>query len=144
MNKSIKFERVYHPINQWEEMRFNMWGTVSDREKWIEKAKRFTSRHKVYGRYMRKVLQKWPVSCENALTDYRINRRAWLGHAACALAFRCPEDIVRAAWGLLTDEQRALADREAERAISIWEIDYARRLGLHKNLGEKVLFSWDT
>lgn len=139
MKTAMRLPRVYRPISDWEEVRHNMWGAVSDRSAWIERAKRFTSRHKVYGRYMRRVIREWPVSCENALTDYRINRRAWVGHAACALAFRCPEDIVRTAWGLLTDEQRILADREAERAIALWEIDYARDRGLHQYMGGALL-----
>ena len=140
----MRLNRVYHPVDQWEEVRHNMWGEVEDRATWIERAIRFTGNHKKYGSYMRRVVEEWPISCENALTDYRINRKAWIGHAACALAMRCPEDVVREAWGRLNDEQRLLANREAERSIAIWEIGYRARQSVHTDLGAAMLFGWDT
>lgn len=120
----MKFERVYHPYWMWEEVLHNMWGTVENTNKYLKKAIEFTSDHKKYGRFMMRVVHEWPYSCENALTDSQINRRAWIGHAAVALAFGCPEDITRKAWGHLTDEQRALANKEADNAIRYWEESY--------------------
>lgn len=133
-------KRVYHPYTEWEEMKFNMWGSVSDRELYLRKAIEFTSDHKLYGRFMLKVIDKWPLSCENALTDLSINRKAWIGHAACAMALGCPEDIVRKAWGFLTDEQQLLANKKAERAIKIWEYNYLKSKGLYKDMGGEMLF----
>lgn len=136
----MRFNRVYHPYTEWEEMRFNMWGEVSDRKEWIRKAVEFTGNHKIYGSFMRRVVKEWPISCENALTDYSLNRKAWVGHAAVALAIQCPEDIVRQAWGMLTDEQRFLANKEAERAIREWERDYTQGRGLCPAVDEPMLF----
>lgn len=136
----MKLKRVYHPYTDWEEIRFNMWGEVENKKDWIAKAAQFTSNHVLYGSYMKRVITEWPISCENALTDENINKKAWLGHAACALAFQCPEDIIRLAWGLLTDEQRLLANKEAERAIQDWTISYAESKGLHENMGETLLY----
>ena len=121
-----------------------MWGDVEDRAAWIIRAVEFTGDHKLYGSFMRRVVCEWPVSCENALTDYRINRKAWIGHAACALAIRCPEDVVREAWGTLSDEQRLLANGEAERSIAIWEIDYRASRAIYSDVGSAMLFGWDT
>jgi len=114
-------KRVYHPFHEWEEVEANMWGEVKNRSAYLKKSIAFTSDHKKYGRFMLRVINEWPISCENALTDKNLNRRAWIGHAATALALACPEDITREAWGHLTNEQRTLANREADRAISIWE-----------------------
>ena len=135
----MKFNRVWHRFDTWEEIEHNMWGSVNDRASYIEKAIAFTGDHKRYGAYMRAVIFQWPISCENALTDYSRNRKAWIGHAACAMAFGCPEDIVRSAWSRLTDEQRTLANREAANAISIWESNYARHKGILSHLGETLL-----
>ena len=135
----MKFKRVYHPYWNWEEIDHNMWGDVANRKAAVEKAEKFTGDHKMYGRFMMRVVKEWPVSCENALTDYTINRKAWVGHAACALARGLPEDIVRKAWGRLTDEQRELANREAERAIQTWEHDYAKSIGICVDLDEPLL-----
>lgn len=139
----MRLKRVYHPVSAWEEVRHNMWGDVDDRPAWIERAIEFTGDHKTYGSFMRRVVREWPISCENALTDYRINRKAWIGHAACALAMRCPEDVVRGAWGILTDEQRLLANREAERSIAIWEIDYRASRAIYRDMGGAMLFGWN-
>ena len=136
----MKLKRVYHPYWDWEEIDFNMWGDVSCRKKAIAKAINFTSDHRCYGRFMMRVISEWPISCENALTDSNLNRKAWVGHAACALALALPEHIVRAAWGDLTDEQRVLANREAERAIATWEHNYRKSKKLHGAVDQEVLF----
>jgi hypothetical protein len=135
----MKLDRVYHPYWDWEEIDFNMWGSVNDRPAWIKRAIEFTGDHKKYGRFMMRVINEWPISCENALTDYSINRKAWVGHAAVALAMECPEDITRAAWGKLTDEQQLLANKEAERAIQAWENAYIKDRGLCDHMGSQVL-----
>lgn len=117
----MKFKRIYHPVELWEEVTFNMWGDCENEAAMLERAIKFTGNAKLYGSYMRRVVREWVYSCENALTDPHLNKRAWVGHAAAALAFRCPEDVTRKAWGYLTDEQRLLANTEASNAIGWWE-----------------------
>lgn len=140
----MKLDRVYHHYLDWEEVDFNMWGSVKDRKLHLDRAIKFTSDHKRYGRFMNRVVREWSKSCENALTDYAINRRAWVGHAATALALGCPEDITREAWRYLTDEQQLLANKEADGAIKSWEYDYIKSRGLDSYVGESMLFEWDT
>jgi len=122
----MTIEKVWHPCDQWEEMQHNMWGEVDDRQAFLSMAAAFTGNHYLYGHFMMRVVKEWPISCENALTDSSLNKRAWIGHAACALAFGCPEDIVRQAWSALSDEQRALANKQADRAIWSWEANYRK------------------
>jgi hypothetical protein len=114
-----------------------MWRKVSANEEpeYLKKAIAFTGNHKLYGSYMMKVIQSWPISCEQNLTDLSINRRAWVGHAACCLAINCPEYITRQAWAFLNKEQQDLANNEADRAIEKWErnnikegLNYAQEL----------------
>lgn len=116
-----------------------MWGEVDDRAAWIEKAIVFTGDAEQYGHYMMRVVNEWPISCENALTDYALSQKAWIGHAACALAMHCPEDIVRLAWGKLKDEQQFLANAKAARAIQEWSITYAKGKGLYTAMGNTLL-----
>lgn len=139
----MKLDRVYHPVSEWEEVAANMWGEATDPKAMLESAIAFTGDHVEYGRYMLRVAREWPISCENALTDKSLNRRAWIGHAACALALSCPEDITRKAWGYLTDEQRFLANAAAERAIRDWVESYAKGRGLHPEVASEMLFGWD-
>lgn len=117
-------EPVWHPYWLWEETKYNMWGNVEDREPALAQSIAFTGDHKIYGKYMRKVVREWKYSCEHNLSMTGTNRRAWVGHAAVALALQIPEDIVREAWWHLTDEQRELANKEADKAITIWERNF--------------------
>lgn len=134
-----KFDRVYHPYDKWEEVQHNMWGTVDDRAKYLSMAITFTGNHYLYGHFMKRVIEEWPISCENAFTDAALNKKAWLGHAACALAFGCPEDIVRQAWSKLSYEQQLLANEQAERYIRIWADNYAESKGLRNDLEAALL-----
>lgn len=140
----MKLKRVWLPIDQWEEIPANMWGEVANRRIFLQRAVIFTGNHRLYGRYMQRVTIEWPNSCINALTDYNLNRKAWIGHAACALALHCPEDITRQAWGLLTNEQRILANRQADRAIQSWEMCYRASLGIRSNVATPLLFGRNT
>lgn len=136
-----RLTRVYHPYKKWEEVRWNMWGeTFGDCDKWwLELATTFTSNHEVYGSYMFKVIKQWPVSCENALTDRYINQKAWIGHAAAALALFIPEHITRKAWKNLKDEQKYLANKQAERAIRAWQDMYIESKKLCKDMEGTLL-----
>lgn len=144
MTADIKLTQVYHPIWLWEEITHNMWGKVADRNAYLQRAIAFTGDHKQYGHYMQRVCNEWPYSTENAFTDPHLNHRAWVGHAACALALNCPEDIVRQAWRYLTDEQQLLANKEASRAIAGWRRAYIKNRRLHPDLAEQVLPGLDT
>ena len=134
-----KFKRVYHPYTEWEEVSHNMWGDVEGEKEWLERAIEFTGNHQLYGSFMMRVISEWPVSCENALTDYNINRKAWIGHAAAALAMQCPEHITRKAWKHLSYEQQYLANEEASRAIRTWENNYFKSKQLCESLGGALL-----
>ena len=98
-----------------------MWGTVENKSEYLKHAIWFTGDHELYGMYMKRVVLSWRYSCEHNLSNVTQNRKAWLGHAACALAFECPESIVRKAWSFLSEEQQALANNQADKCIKLWE-----------------------
>lgn len=110
---------VWHPFWVLEEVQNNMWGDSIHRKTWREIAASFTGNHALYGNWMRRVVDEWQNSCEHNLTKPG-DKRAWIGHAAVAMAIKCPEDIVREAWGDLTDEQREKANKQASEAIEYW------------------------
>lgn len=88
----------------------------------IEKIIKFTGDHELYGDAMYNVSNTWIISCENFLSNKSINRRAYLGHAACCFSYGWPEYLVRRAWWNLSEKQRKLADNKAEIAIKQWEL----------------------
>lgn len=117
----MSLNEFWHPFWLWEEVKFNMWGDVDSKQAWLKKAIDFTGNHKLYGYWMVKVANEWTYSCQHNLTKVGTNKKAWIGHAAAAYAIQCPEDIVRAAWSHLTEEQQYLANNEALKAIKHWE-----------------------
>jgi len=137
-------KRIYRDCAEWEEIAHNMWGESSNAKHDLERAISLTGDHTLYGHYMLRVIVEWPISCQNALTDNLLNKNAWIGHAAVALAMNIPEDITRKAWGFLTDEQRILANREAKRAVQLWVDRAEQSEGLSGGMGEQVLFEWNT
>lgn len=118
--------RKFHPYWKWEEVRHNMWGKVKQRNTYLSMAVIFTGNADLYGEWMRKVVDEWRFSCEHNLSNKEQNRKAWIGHAACALFFKCPEDVVREAWSHLSEDQQLAANNKAQEAIEYWEKKYAK------------------
>jgi len=120
-DKSIK--RIWKNHELWEDAKGGMYKTVTGQTRafMLENAIDFTGDHTLYGNYMSMVIDLWPESCEHNLSAMCMNRRAWIGHAACCLGIGCPEDITREAWGHLSGRQRKLANNEADMAIKKWE-----------------------
>lgn len=116
---------IWHPYWNLEEVRHNMWGSVSHRKTWLQIAIAFTGNPHLYGEWMIKVAEKWKHSCEHNLTKSG-DKRPWIGHAAVALALGCPEDVVREAWGHLNEEQQILANAKAAEAIEYWREKHAK------------------
>jgi hypothetical protein len=110
---------IWHPWWAWEEMAHNMWGATKHRKTWLAIAIEFTGNADLYGEWMDRVVDEWPVSCEHNLSK-RGDKRPWMGHAAVALAIGCPEDIVREAWGHLSEAQQVAANERARIAIEKW------------------------
>jgi hypothetical protein len=116
-------KQIYHPYQKWEDYKAGMWRkeTKENETKLLQVAIDFTGNHILYGEAMIEVIKTWKYACEHNLSNVSINRKAWVGHAACCKAKKLPEYIVRDAWGKLTEEQRILANMMAERAIKMWE-----------------------
>ena len=121
MTQKNSIKRVYHPHWLWEEVSHNMWGVCSNKFEMLEWAIGFTGNADLYGSWMVKVVEDWQYSCEHNLSNKTQNRKAWIGHAACAYANKCPEDIVRRAWSHLTEKQQSEANAKADEAIALWE-----------------------
>lgn len=139
--------RVYKPYWKWEDYQNGMWRKVSTQEEilFLDWAIDFTGDHKRYGAAMGKVIGSWRETMLHNLTNPSINRRAFLGHCACCYESGCPEYIVRMAWKRLTDEQRILADNEAQIRIDNWMNEYKTNSnGLRENVGKQMLLEWNT
>lgn len=124
--------RKYYNYKDWEEYKNGMWRkvNVSEEKNYLQKAIQFTGDHILYGTYMQHVIMQWPVSCEQNLLNPDINHRAWIGHAACCIAFQCPEYIVRQAWHYLSKRQQYLANEQADKAYELWVQKFKKQIQL--------------
>jgi hypothetical protein len=137
-------KQIYHKYEKWEDFKFGMWRKESKvyDETEIKKVIEFTGDHIIYGNAMLRVINEWPVSCEHNLTNLSINRKAWIGHAACCIENGWPEYLVRYAWGFLTEDQRNKANNQARIAILKWEEVHEQKL--KKNKFTQLKFEWWT
>lgn len=136
-----RIKQVFIPYYEWEDWINGMW--AKGNEDHLQAAIEFTGDHVKYGAAMGEVIQAWPRTMLNSLTNKSINRHAFLGHCAVCFKLGIAESITRQAWGLLTDQQRFDADAQAEKYIKHWEYEYSRSLTkLHPGLGTQMLFEW--
>lgn len=119
----MEMKRIYHHYTKWEEVEAGMWKKYNSyiEEQFFIKAVEFTGNVELYGEWMLRVIDAWPISCEQNLSCGGMNRQAWIGHAACCLAIKCPEHITRLAWWQLPKEIQDAANAKADYAIKIWE-----------------------
>lgn len=136
---------VYTPYWEWEDWINGMWRKLpEDEEKqMIENAIEFTGNHILYGAWMKVAINLWDRTMLNSMTNNSINKRAFLGHCACCLAFNCPEYVTRIAWHKLTEKQRNLADAVAQQTINTWIEEYEKKnRKLRTDLGTQMLLEW--
>lgn len=115
-------KKVWHRFDKWECYRHGMW-TRAERASspaLLRDAIELTGDAVVYGAWMLHVVREWPVTCEHHFTDKSVNHLAHVGHCAAAMAIRCPENITRSAWAMLTDTQRGEANAAARYAVQEW------------------------
>jgi hypothetical protein len=87
----------------------------------VRKAADILGTPEICRRAMEKVIAEWEISTEYNLSNLEINRKAWLGQAACSCYAGIHEDETREAWGIMTDVQRIEANRIAADIIRKWQ-----------------------
>lgn len=123
-------ERIWHPYWLWEDHRDGMWRKLPRHEEAeaLRLAVEFTGNAELYGEWMMRATQEYFHGCQHNLTDQSLNKQAWIGHAACCLAHKLPEYIVRKAWAMLSEEQRVAANHKADLAVKAWTLRHLEDL----------------
>ena len=128
----MKIKQQWVPYWEWEDWINGMWAKGDESK--LQQAIDFTGDSLAYGDAMKEVVEAWPRTMLNSLTNPSINKRAFLGHCAVCYKLGIQESITRMAWFKLTNEQRTAADKVAQETID----DYRNKL-VHRNVGEPVL-----
>lgn len=114
-------ERIFHHYTLWEDFHAGMYDESKDgRKERVKKAAHILGTPDICQRAMEKVIAEWPISTEYNLSNAEINRKAWLGQAACSCFAGIHEDETREAWGLMTEQQRVKANQIAAKIIREW------------------------
>jgi len=135
-----KVKQHHYPYWLWEDYINGMWRKESteNENSLLKIAIEFTGNHIEYGKSMIRVINEWPITCLQNLTNNDINQRAFIGHCACCLEHNIPEYIVRKAWWELTDMQRDLANGMADEAIKQWQDNYFKQLKTKTNAKNQI------
>lgn len=114
-------ERIFHHYSLWEDFHAGMYDESKDgRSKRVKEAARILGTPTLCREAMEKVVSEWKIAAEYNLSNAGINRKAWLGQAACSCYAGIHEDETREAWGIMTPEQRTEANRIAAEIIRNW------------------------
>ena len=128
-------KRVFYHYTLWEDFKSGMYNppcrdsveaSAASKER-IEKAAKCLSDEKLCRANMQKVVATWTIATEQVLTNLEQNRRAWLGWCACFMYGGCHDEETRAAWGLMTEQNRIRANKIADEVIKEWEREYEKR-----------------
>lgn len=139
---TISIKRAWHHWTKWECVKAGMYDTSStlshdlsmiEYAKFLRDCNRFESA-------MLRILDEWPISCEQFLSNMFINRIAWMGQASVCIDCGIPR-IHRGGFHLLSTDEKMAANRLADRYVKQWEDIYAQKSGgVHSNMGVARLF----
>ena len=120
-------ERIFHHYNKWEDFHAGMYAESKEgRKERVKQAASILGTPSLCRKAMEKVVSEWRVATEYNLSNAEINRKAWLGQAACSCYAGIHEDETREAWGIMTEAQRTEANRIAASIIRKWLRDRER------------------
>lgn len=118
-----RLDRIYHPWWLWEDFKSGFYNTdcVNKKKTNTEKVILFFNDKDETELYMRLVTEKWKFSCEQNLTNYNMNRVAYIGQAACCYHMSIPSYTTMYAWKFLETKIQDRSNKIAQSIINKWE-----------------------
>lgn len=118
-----KINRVYHPWWLWEDYKNGFYNTDSAKNKIknIERVISFFNDYETTILNMREVSENWYFSMEHNLTNYSMNRIAYIGQSACCFSLGVPSSTTMYAWKFIKYDIRERSDKAALLTIKEWE-----------------------
>lgn len=114
-------QRIFHHFSLWEDYHAGMYDEDKEfRKERVRQAAIILGTPDICRRAMEKVISEWKIATEYNLSNAEINRKAWLGQAACSCYAGIHEDETREAWGTMTEQQRIKANQIAAKIIREW------------------------
>jgi hypothetical protein len=117
-------QRIYHHWEKWECVKAGFYETLPPNGLSADEAREayraFLADTPRFIAAMHKVLERWPHSCEQFLTNTQINRIAWMGQAAMCIETGVPSSF-RGGFKLLSPSQQREANKNAQLMIELWQ-----------------------
>ena len=124
--KLENIKQVFYSWDKWEDYPSGFYDNISGKNK-IEMIKNvidFFSDKDTTKKYMDRVINEWPFSCEHNFTNPSINKIAYLGQSSLSLAYGIPSTITMEAWSKVPKEHQQKANEIAESCINEWFKNY--------------------
>jgi len=102
---------------KWECLKAGMYSSKKPTDKHIEMSANLLSCQRSFGLALELLSVKWPVSLKVHLTNPSINKKAYLGRAACCVELGVNELTVQLAWRTLDSETQKQANITAQNFI---------------------------
>ncbi len=120
--------RIFHTYDKWECEKAGFYASKAEgmtADECREAYRDFLSDLDLFRHYAIAVTQDWPHSCEHYLTNFAMNRIAWIGQAAMCHATGVPSAFC-GGFNLLTEEQQAAANEVALDVLNDWLLQNGR------------------
>lgn len=117
-----KGDRVFHTYDKWECHKAGLYasnveGKTAEQCKIMYKD--FLSDTELFAKTLELVVSEWVNSCEHYLTNFAMNRIAWLGQAAMCYHTGVPSKFC-GGFNLLTFEEQGAANQVALKYLNVW------------------------
>lgn len=112
----------WFPYWEWECFKNGMWESRRNEHQYINASYTLLNNSEQCEIAMLDVINLWPISSMHHLSKNWVNRRPWIGQAACCLYRGSSEEETRIAWNLhLSRDAQDLANKIADNVIAKWE-----------------------
>jgi ParB-like chromosome segregation protein Spo0J len=114
--------RIFHTFDKWECYKagfYNSSHASLTKEECEAEYARLLSNEKEFRNALNGVINEWKHSCEHYLTNFSMNRIAWLGQASLCYAKGIPS-VFRSGFNLLSEEQQNIANNIALEYLNNW------------------------
>lgn len=127
--KSYKIEQIYHHYSVWEDWQNGFYENTRCEHR-TEKSRELLSDRKKCRDYMKRVINEWPKSAEQNLTNKSINKQAWLGQAACNLSHKASFLETIDGWNRMKPLDQFLANNDADDVLKIfkWKLSHGEEI----------------
>jgi len=115
-------KRIYHHHEKWEEVKYNMYGSVNPKERamLIQKVINYFKQKSLVEKNMAFVIDNFTYSCEHNFSNPSMNKVAWLGQSSVSVWSKIPCDVVMEAWNYLDKTTQEQANMIAQNEIDRW------------------------